>query len=107
MKQKYIGWVNYWCLEIREEDTCITFYAENKPEPGIIRSGNPLPQHECGKDSYSQECENEPNCTAQVLIRAIRSTPELERIHKPAPTSLEIKTRKDNSQKLTSIVESR
>ncbi|OGJ17639.1 hypothetical protein A3K73_03575 [Candidatus Pacearchaeota archaeon RBG_13_36_9] len=104
MKQKYIGWFNYWCQEIGKEDRCITFYAENKPEPGIINSGNPLPQHSCGKYNYSQECENEPNCRSQVLIKATKSTPELERRYKPIQTTSEIKTRKENSQNLVSIV---
>jgi len=104
MKEKYIGWVNYWCQEIRKEDVCITFYGE-KPSPGIIIGiVRPLPHRECGKYHYSLECENEPNCEAQILTKVLESTPDLEKKHKPISTTLEIKTRKEFSNIIPSTI---
>ena len=98
-KQKYIGWVNYWCPEVKGEDVCITFYADN-PSPGIINSAEPLPLRECGRDIYSLECENEPNCGAQILTRVLKSTPKLEKLYEPTQTSLEILTKKETNRSL-------
>jgi hypothetical protein len=71
MVNQYLVKVGYWCLTRSGREEWGYCTSPEELLPGVIDSGfgedGPLPRAECGRDSYSEDCENEPLCTAQIV----------------------------------------
>ncbi len=79
--QKYLIKVDYFCPAVQTGGKWFVLETKSQPRLGII-DNSILPPHNCGRDSYSEACENDPHCTSQTILEVMPySTEEAERVH--------------------------
>jgi hypothetical protein len=69
--------VDYACSEIRTNGRWFSVTEKNPPLPGTI---NPrfLPPHRCRKDEYQECCENDPDCSKEIILEVVPQKHSIE-----------------------------